>query len=155
MLQADRDACEEAVLKDTANRFALKKEISSRSFYNSVLYFLCCSGLQRALSRKPWQPTEKQCRWFWKKLIENSSFLWMSHVPLLITHPLQLSQSLPSLCLWSPWSISSSPPHICRTLSQAGNQDSCLFSCWRLSHSGQSSYFSLLYSALGLSKTTK
>lgn len=55
-------------------------------------------------------------------------------------------------CLWS---ISSSPPHSCRTLSQAGNQDSCLFSCWRLSHSGQSSYISLLYSALGLSKTPK
>lgn len=50
--QADRDACEEAVLKDAANSFAAKKEISSRSFYSSVLSCLCYSGLQRALSRK-------------------------------------------------------------------------------------------------------
>lgn len=85
MPQADRDAYKETVLKDTANSFALKKEISSRSFYSSVLSFLCCSGLQRVLSRKHWHPTEKQCRWFWEKLIENSSFLWVSHVPLLIT----------------------------------------------------------------------
>lgn len=100
--RADMDACEEAVLKVVANSFALKKEISSRYFNSSVLSFLCCSCLQRTLSRKCWQPTEKYCRWFWEKLMENSSFLWMSHVPLLITHPLQLSQSLPSLCLWSP-----------------------------------------------------
>lgn len=40
--QADRAACEEAVLKDAANSFALKKERNSRFF--TVLCFLFCAA---------------------------------------------------------------------------------------------------------------
>lgn len=44
---------------------------------------------------------------------------------------------------------------ICQTPSQASKKTSCLFSCWRLYHSGQSSCIPLLCSAPGFSKTSE